>query len=138
MAKSDTVYLVTQGEYSDYHVTSVFLDEAQANEHVEQWNALTGQYNDRSVQVYSVTKKVPKLAVLYTASWTDIQEHLHAGEQNVQMYQRVVEVADEHLALDQLIVSNYRYFSCESFDSRRAVKIVGDARAKRLAQKAGL
>ena len=53
-----TVWLVTSGDYSDYSILHVCLDEALANEIVAAYEA-AGGYRDFRVEAHGVTTAVP-------------------------------------------------------------------------------
>jgi len=138
---TDMVWLVTQGEFGDYEIVHVFSDEDTATKHVEQWNAVwpgTGSM-ERHVDARKVELELPELAVLHHAEWWS-----HEDVNNGDVYSAgVVTETDRHTNyLGRLNVMHFDdgnvKFTCSSFNSERALKIVADARAKYLAQEAGL
>ena len=134
---TDTIWLVATGEYSDYRIVGAFSDEAIATAHVEEWNELAASVYDRYVQGYAVSAEAPKLAVLHYAGWTN-----RHGDNEVWAIESVEEIDNYPGKADHLESTNYRDgtigFSYSSFDKERAIKVVSDARAKTLAQAAGL
>ena len=133
------IYVVTEGEYSDYGIVHVFGDKATAERHVEQWNALHPGCgaSERRVEAHEVLLgQLPKLAVLYQAQWWS-----HSDD-DVYVAGVVSEMDDNVGRLDHLDARRFDdgnvYFKCSSFDSEKATKIVSDARAKHLAEAAGL
>ena len=136
------IYLVTEGEYSDYGIVHVFSDEDVATKHVEQWNALhthASSSDTRRVEEHEIETVPPELAVLHHAEWWS-HEDVNNGDGYVAGV--VAEMSGNTDQLDRLDARHFddgtARFKCSSFDPERAMKVVSDARAKHLAQVAGL
>lgn len=53
------IYVVTQGEYSDYHIVTTFLDEKVANEFVKKMSSkINGYSNEYIIEEYEVLKDI--------------------------------------------------------------------------------
>jgi hypothetical protein len=57
-----TMYIVTQGSYSDYHICAVF----DTRERAEQFVALYGPDSDLDIEEYPLNPEVPTLPAGYT------------------------------------------------------------------------
>jgi len=129
------IYLVTQGEFDDYEIVHVFSDEEPAAEHVERHNAAWPRSGsmERRVEIHEVLTEAPKMAVLCHSWWSP------SSGKGVQTNEHLVEV-DAYASQTGRLTPRQGNdgFWYMSFDSERAIKIVSDARAKHLAQAAGL
>jgi len=137
---TDTIWLVSQGDYSDYRIVLAFNDEDAATAHVEEWNELGGE--ERGVSGYEVSSEPPPLRLLYSAGWSNNVPDRRRNIREVWTNKTVTTPEDPLGTLDTLTVYDYTNgtvaFLCQSFDPQRATKIVAGARAKHLAQEAGL
>ncbi len=52
---AQTIYIVTSGDYSDYHIITVFTDEALAEQFVSEYNA-DRSHRDASIEEYIANK----------------------------------------------------------------------------------
>jgi len=136
---TDTIWLVSQGDYSDYRIVAAFSTEEAATAHVEEWNELGGE--DRDARGYAISVDPPQLVVHHTAGWSNHSAGF-GNRDNVWTSKAIMEPDDPVRDLDTL--STYDWadgsvsISCVSLDRDRAVKIVADTRAKIKAQEAGL
>lgn len=68
-AEPQTVYLVTSGEYSDYSINAAYLDQAQAERHVELARQLSGStYGQPEVEAWGIGAAAPELAKVYSVA----------------------------------------------------------------------
>lgn len=60
-ATTGTIYIVTEGEYSDYRIVGVFSDKAVADDHCAAYNSTERLYSrgDRSVEEWTIDGMVP-------------------------------------------------------------------------------
>lgn len=122
-------YMVTQGEYSDYHVCGVFLKKDDAEKYISDRSGRSyAGYND--IEEIEIHEGPVKVVMIYAAHW----------------YQGLDEIQSEDFMTDEgdypdLTVSqrhNPRGISVLSTTRTKAVKIVSDYRAKILAEEAGI
>ena len=134
------IWLVTQGDYSDYRIVHAFSNEDAATKHAEQWNA-TGPSDEYRVEAHELLTEPPELSMIYYASW---ENHGHDKVWSASWFREAAELEGR---LDRLEARQYNDdavrrglvgFLCYSLDPEKAMKIVSDARAKHLAQEAGL
>ena len=96
------VYLVTEGEYSNYHVVCAFSTEAAAKEWAKQRNALRrdpdDDYGEYQVEKYEVFEDVPAQRVYWTArftSWAGMASYGIQKPDEISRPQRIVVDPDE-------------------------------------------
>lgn len=65
----DKAYIVTSGEYSDYHICAVFLDKSTAEEYVKRFNSSEGCYDAAGISEWDILSEVPHVVVVYNKAW---------------------------------------------------------------------
>ena len=72
------VWIITSGEYSDYHIDTVCLDEKVARDYVRKWKACEKEageeslaYDQPRVEEYEVSDALPEPTIVWSASGSD-------------------------------------------------------------------
>ena len=133
------IWLVTQGDYSDYRIVHAFSNEDAATKHAKQWNA-TNPSDNYQVEDHELLTDPPELSIVHYVSW-------ESDADRVWTLSFIQETADYEGRFDRLEPRQYNDdairrglvgFLCYSLDPEKAMKVVSDARAKHLAEAAGL
>ena len=126
------VFIVTQGSYSDYHIVRVFSQRDLADEYVEAVNR-GDPYGEAEVEVWTLDTESIAHGRLYEGFWrlrhdtqefTEISGDIPPGEVSV-----------------SIPAPDYPYdywIQVQSTDLDRTRKVLGERRAKYLAEQAGI
>lgn len=113
------VYIVTQGEYSDYHIEGVFSTREKAQEYLDHigsaWNA--------GIEEYNIDEETPRGVFLYNVKILD-----DGGKAVVEIMER-----DDRFTYRRKDVFGYHFtfitgwwFNVEAEDAKHAVKIASE------------
>jgi hypothetical protein len=130
------IYVVTAGEYSDYHIVGVFDDGALAHEFVERQNKAHG-HDWGNVEEYLINELAPFMDNQEWKVWFDKDGNIERIEPTY-----ISERPDDAGAIvSDIYYQLHRAVLVRSIiapDEEHAIKIAGDIRAQFLAHKAGI
>ena len=123
------VYLVTQGEYSDYRICAAYSTRERAQKYVIEWEKLGITYDRPSIEELEINKTVPKVVtVVYMDKEgrtynlrLDLSNHYPIG------FVGFMATVRNHPEKSQLI------WNVHTKDEKRAVKIVNEKRSQLIA-----
>lgn len=133
-----TIYIVTEGMYSDYGIVAVFTEREPAERFVRMHNAQSS-WGDADIEEWEGYSEMPPSCVEYQAFWrwpwqdwrgnsTDevqVTEHWHWGEYAESAPEFAVVMDEEYGAPHQ-----YWLIRTRGTDRERVVKYVSDRRAQ--------
>lgn len=126
------IYLVTLGEYSDYHIEAVFLDKQKAEYYAATHNEEEGRYLTYVVEKYDSSDEDVEI------SGSRPVRYLYTSEKHgVPVFDEpIVEYREWKTPWGEN--SDYRIVSAKPLGRAKVKKIAEDIRAKHRAEKEGL
>ena len=115
------VYVITQGEYSDYHIVGVTLDKEVAEKCVKVHSR--ERWSNPRIEVYDTDEFRKYTKPCWIVDYDDM---------TVERYQMV----DGELDLQDADLFGYDFIYADT--EQHAIKIAGERKAKMLAERAGL
>ena len=121
----NTAYVVTSGEYSDYHIVCVCSDAESARIVADRINATPGRYESAYIEEYPVNDIADKYSQGHTV-WG-----IRMSKKGVAI--DIEEKSPEYMHYGLWDVNSNLYMSVWAKDSTHAVKIVNERRTEILA-----
>ena len=112
-----TIYIVTEGEYSAYHIAAAFSSRDAAERYAELECIHRGPYPSVEVGEYPLYDTLPPLTITYTAVWLE----RHAGGTGI----RVTKVASWGEGAQP--PHRPEVTERDTYDGRRRISAVGDS-----------
>lgn len=120
---SEKIYVVTRGDYSDYHIITATTDYKRANEIAKKFKAEVEIYDDS--EIYTKT--------VFGVTFNEIGDVIYCYELSEYDYPPNNKII-QHKRNNQ----NCLYVEVEADDKQSAIKIAAEKRAKFLAKQEGI